>query len=27
VNTSKLRILFTNPKQAAIALVEVKAFE
>ena len=27
VNTSKLRILFTNPKQAAIALVEVKTFE
>jgi F5/8 type C domain/Amylo-alpha-1,6-glucosidase len=27
VNTSKLRVLFTNPKQAAIALVEVKAFE
>jgi hypothetical protein len=27
VKTSQLRILFTNPKQAAIALVEVKAFE
>jgi hypothetical protein len=27
VNTSKLRILFTNPKQAAIALVEVKIFQ
>jgi hypothetical protein len=27
VNTSKLRILFTNPKQAAVALVEVKTFE
>ena len=27
VNTSKLRILFTNPRQAAIALVEVKAFD
>ncbi len=26
VTASKLRILFTNPKQAAIALVEVKAF-
>jgi F5/8 type C domain/Trehalase len=27
VNTAKIRILFTNPKQAAIALVEVKVFE
>jgi hypothetical protein len=27
VTTSKLRIVFTNPKQAAIALVEVKAFK
>lgn len=27
VNTSKLRIVFTNPKRAAIALVEVKAYE
>jgi hypothetical protein len=27
VKTSKLRILFTNPKQAAVALVEVKAFD
>lgn len=27
VNTSKLRIQFTNPKQAAVALVEVKTFE
>ena len=27
VNTSKLRILFTNPKQASIALVELKVFE
>jgi hypothetical protein len=27
VNTAKLRILFTNPKQAAIAMVEVKIFE
>jgi hypothetical protein len=26
VTTSKLRILFTNPKSAAIALVEVKVF-
>ncbi len=26
VNTSKLRIVFTNPKQAAIALVEMKAY-
>ncbi|HEX5400338.1 MAG TPA: discoidin domain-containing protein [Verrucomicrobiae bacterium] len=26
VKTSKLRIVFTNPKQAAIALVEVKAY-
>ena len=27
IHASKLRILFTNPKQAAIALVEVKIFE
>jgi hypothetical protein len=27
VNTSKLRILFANPKQASIALVELKVFE
>ncbi len=27
VNTAKLRILFTNPRPAAIALVEVKAFQ
>jgi hypothetical protein len=27
VTTSKLRLLFSNPKQAAIALVEWKAFE
>ena len=27
VSTSKLRILFTNPKQAAVALVEVKTFQ
>jgi len=27
VNTSKLRLQFTNPKSASIALVEVKAFE
>ena len=27
VTTSKLRILFTNPKQAAIALVELKVFK
>jgi hypothetical protein len=27
VKTSKLRILFSNPNQAAIALVELKAFE
>jgi hypothetical protein len=27
VNTSRLRVLFTNPKQAAVALVEMKTFE
>jgi hypothetical protein len=27
INTSKLRVLFTNPKQASIALVELKVFE
>jgi Mannosylglycerate hydrolase MGH1-like glycoside hydrolase domain/F5/8 type C domain len=27
VNTTRLRILFTNPKRAAIALVEMKTFE
>jgi hypothetical protein len=27
INTSKLRILFANPRPASIALVEVKAFE
>ena len=27
VNTSKIRILFTNPKQAAVALAELKIFE
>ena len=27
VNTSKIRLLFTNPEHAAIALVEAKAFE
>jgi hypothetical protein len=27
VNTSKLRILFTNPKRTSIALVELKVFE
>jgi hypothetical protein len=27
IHTSKLRILFTDPKQAASALVEVKVFE
>jgi hypothetical protein len=27
VNTSRLRVLFTNPKQAAVALSEMKTFE